>query len=293
MDTETEANLAPEVVDIPSVEPTAPELEANATEGGDASVEQGEQDDLDKLIGLDPDTSEAEPELLEIEIDGKKIKVSADGKEYLLRQQDYTKKTMDVAEQRKAVEAEKAQIEQFRNLTGKRFQAVQEIATLRAHAEQIRNIPLDGLSETDIIRFRQDLQDIEGRISHWEGEGLRAAQEEDQARSQQFAKARETAISEAAKRVPNFTETRRAELETLAIQMGADQADAQNITDPTVYEVLHYADIGRKFVERQRKAATIKAAQGAQTAAEVGGKTNTGKDPSSMSPSEMAKFLGY
>lgn len=291
MDTETEANLAPEVVDIPSVESTAPELEADATGGDDANAAQTEQDDLDKLTGLG--APEGQPEEVEVEFEGMKFKVPKGAEGGFLMQSDYTKKTMELAELRKAAEAEKTQIEQFRNLTGERFQAVQNVAMLRHQAEQIKAIPVDGLSETDIIRFRQDLQDIEGQIAQWENRGLQAAQKEEQARSQQFAKVREAALSEAEKRIPNFTASRRAELEAFAIAHGSNPEDVQTIADPTIYEILHLADIGKKFMERQKKALTIKAAEGAKPAQEVGGKTSTGKDPSSMSPSEMAKFLGY
>jgi len=60
----------------------------------------GEEDDQDQ-----PTKATVE----EVEIDGKKYRVDPELKPYILRQQDYTKKTQEVAEQRKAIEAEKAQ----------------------------------------------------------------------------------------------------------------------------------------------------------------------------------------
>jgi hypothetical protein len=287
MNPETEVNPAPVVEDIPNLapaseEPSTPELETNDTD---------DVDELEKLIGLGAE--EGEPELLDVDYEGKQYKLPPELKDALLRHSDYTKKTMDLAETRKAAEAERAQIEQFRNLTGERFKAVQETMLLKAQINQIESIPLDGLTQEQINAYRLDLQDLNSQIAHWDNYGKQVAQQEAQARDQQFAKVREAALNEAGKRIPNFTEARRAELEAFAIAHGSDPSDVQTIADPTVFEILHLADIGKKFMERQQKAQTIKASQGAQPAPQVGGKTSTGTDPANMSPAEMAKFLGY
>lgn len=285
MDTDTEANLAPEVVDIPNTEPTAPETEANDAEGG---VETTEQDELDQLVAL----PEGEPEEVEVEYEGKAYKLPPELKDALLRQQDYTKKTMDVAEQRRSIEARAKQLETFETLSKERVTAFQNVAKLQAQIQQIEAIPLDGLTQEQINGFRLDLNNLQSEVARWENYQQQVAQREQQERSQQFAKAREQAIAQAATRIPNFTNERRAALESLAVEMGATPDDVQNIADPTVYEVLHYADIGRKFVERQRKAATMKAAGQAPPATQLGGKTSNAKNPEQMSPAEMAKFLG-
>lgn len=283
MDTDTEANLAPEVVDIPNTEPTAPETEANDADGSNADV-----DELDKLVA----PPEGEPEEVEVEYEGKAYKLPPELKDALLRQQDYTKKTMDVAEQRRSIEARAKQLETFETLSKERVTAFQNVAKLQAQIQQIEAIPLDGLTQDQINGFRLDLQDLYAQVAQWENYQQQVAQREQQERGQQFAKARETAIAQAATRIPNFTNERRAALESLAVEMGAAPDDVQNIADPTVYEVLHYADIGRKFVERQRKAAQAKAAGQAQSATQLGGKTSNAKNPGEMSPAEMAKHLG-
>lgn len=56
--------------------------------------------------------AEAEPDELEIEYEGNKYKVPKELKDAFLRQQDYTKKTMELAEQRKATPEPKV-IEEF------------------------------------------------------------------------------------------------------------------------------------------------------------------------------------
>jgi hypothetical protein len=286
MDTETEANLAPEVVDIPSPESITQDAEANAADTGN---DAGEQDELDKLIG----TPEGEPEEVEVEYEGKAYKLPPELKDALLRQSDYTKKTMTVAEERRAIETRAKQLESFETLSNERRQAFLNSAVLRQQIKQIDNISTDGLTQEEINGLLINKENLNAQVAQWDNYERQVAQREQDERGQQFAKAREDALAQAAHRVPNFTNERRAALESLAVELGASQADVQNISDPTVYEVLHYADIGRKFIERQRKAATIKAAGQAPTAVTVGGKGTGSKAPEQMSPAEMAKHLGY
>lgn len=278
MDTETEANPVAEETVTPEIQ----ETEAPVTEANDEATL--EDDELAKLIGDGPE--EGEPELVEIEIDGKKIKVSQEGKDYLLRQQDYTKKTMDLAEQRRAAETLQTQLTTLAEISADRLDTVFRLQQAKAQIAEIEAIPIDGLTQDQINAFRLDLQDLHGQVAQLENHGRQLASREEQERSQQFAKAREYGIAEAAKRIPNF-EARRPELEAFAQSQGASPEEVKAIADPAVWNILHLADIGMKFTERQRKATAIKAAQAAQPAPEVGGKSAaSSKDPNKMSPEE-------
>lgn len=276
MNTETEANPAAEETVTPEVQ----ETEAPVTEAND----EAEDDELAKLIGDGPE--EGEPELVEIEIDGKKIKVSQEGKDYLLRQQDYTKKTMDLAEQRKAAEALQTQLTTLAEISAERLDTVFRVQQAKAQIAEIEAIPIDGLTQEQINAFRLDLQDLHGQVAQLENHGRQLSAREEQERSQQFAKARDYGIAEAAKIIPNF-EARRPALEAFAISRGASQQEVNAISDPAVWSILDDADIGARFKERQRKATAIKTAQAAQPAPEVGGKSSaSSKDPNKMSPEE-------
>ena len=106
MTDEQAANPADEPIDVVEAAP----VEANTPAEGDDVA-----DDFDDLIkeGLGDDST---PEELEVEFEGKTYKVSPEIKDALLRQADYTKKTMEVAEQRKAYEAKIAEADTYRNL---------------------------------------------------------------------------------------------------------------------------------------------------------------------------------
>lgn len=64
----------------------------------------------------------AAPKLVEVEIDGKKIQVSEEGKEFLMKEKDYRQKTQSLAEERRTLEKEreglKTELDSARGLMG-------------------------------------------------------------------------------------------------------------------------------------------------------------------------------
>jgi hypothetical protein len=296
MNLESEANPAAEAIEVSDAD--AETLVKGAEEGAPEpysppAEEPSEPDELDKLV-LDPEAPEGEAaELAEVEYEGKQYKLPPELKDALLRQSDYTKKTMSVAEERKAVEAAREQLDTLRDLSGERMEAVKNTALIRAEIERIENTPAQGLTQEQIDRAGLRLATLQNQLGQWEQYGQTAAAKEKEARDQQFAKDRDEAWTKATAGNKNLTEERKAQLAEYISASGGDPTMINSITDPVVWQVLHDADIGRRFTERQRKAAQIKAAQATQPAPEVGGKSSSKKSPDEMSPAEMAKFLGY
>jgi hypothetical protein len=288
MDVETEANPAS------GDEVTLEEAQAalNPEVGAEAEAQSSEEaDELDKLAGLEPE--EGEPGAVDVEYEGKTYKLPPELKDAVLRQADYTKKTMSLAEERKAVEAAKAHVEEIASYSQESRTSFVQAAALRMQLESLLNTPVDGLRSDQLTALRLDVADMERQIEALESTGKQAVDKERSARSQQIAKARAEVVTEAAKIIPNFNDQRRTELESVAVSLGASPDFVQQITDPLVYKTLHFADIGMKFVERQRKAKTVADAQQAQPAEQIAGKARAAKNPAQMSPAEMAKHLGY
>lgn len=285
MDEETEANPA----DGDEVTAEQAQLALTPEEGAEAS--DAIEDDLDKLAGLD--AQEGEPETVDIEIDGKTYKVPAEIKDGYLRQADYTKKTMTVAEEKRQLAEAKAAIEELGNLSKERLDTVTGVVAARQELARLEATPIDGLSQDQINALRLDHSDLTNRISQLERRGGELTQQERYARDQQIAKAREAAAAEAARYIPDFDSRRASISEFLASEGENPEQVISTIDNPAVWKVLNYADIGKKFVERQRKAKNIADAQQVKPAAQVGGKARTDKSPDAMSPAEMAKHLGY
>lgn len=268
----------PEVVNLDAQQ--APEAEAN-------TPAVGSDEDLVKLGLGDPENA-PEPQIIEVEVDGKKIKVSEDGKDFLLRQADYTKKTTEVARERETVQAEKARIEQIRHV---QEAVINSQATLRAldmQIEQLANTPIGGLPQEQVNAMQARLLQLQAERQEVNADVDAIAQIENQRLSEEYGKQREEALSEAAKIIPNFDDKRRVELETLAVDLGIPKEDVEATADPAAYRILHLADIGKKFLERQQNAEKIQSAQAGNPTARLEGMADGGKRPEEMTMAEYA-----
>lgn len=271
MDTETAANPAggedTRVVDAASEAATQG---ATAPAGGEVSEETtGEElEGLDDLLNEAP----AEPELVEVEVDGKKIKVSPEGRDYLLRQADYTRKTMEAAEIRKRAEevatwttAElraQAQLEDVRATVAQYSQWTQaDWANLKVNDPEAFDAHYERFNEA-----RATAPQIEARLA----EHFRLKAEREQQDTAKFRDEVEKAMSKEFADWP----TRKPELQKFAAEHGIDE-ETFAAASPNELKLVNLARIGAQFIQRQRDAARQKAAQAVQPAPEVKGKTVT------------------
>ena len=126
------------------VEEAEPSEEMEATEETDNSVVEGSEEELE----VEEDAESSEDESFDIlgaivEVDGEEITVE-ELKAANLRQRDYTRKTQELAEQRKALEAQYSEIEH------ERAQYAQMLPALQQRLEQKEQEPdWDTLYDTD------------------------------------------------------------------------------------------------------------------------------------------------
>lgn len=289
MDIETAANPADEGTVAASEVVTEELSQQEATTPAEGTGDDAEEPDFSDLAALaegSGETASPSDELVEVEIDGKKVKVSAEAKDYLLRQQDYTRKTMELAEQRKAVEAAKAEVEQFAGASREQVEAVFAARSAEARVQALLETPIDGLSQDQVNALRLDLADAQRAAAEYSARAQQAAEQARAFQSQQLAKAVEQARSVAAKEIKNLPE-RLPQLGSLVERLGGDRSAVDQLADPVAIKVLHYADIGMQFLERQRQAGKAKAAQGVQPATQVGSVARAGpKPPEAMSDAE-------
>lgn len=299
MDNEPAANPADAGVVTPETETTPASTEANTPAGG-------EGDDLDALTKAALGETDATPEFVEIEVDGRKYKVASaddqpldpDVKPGILRDADYRKKTMTLSEEKKAFQQEREAMQARANLEGEAALRARNLAALDAEIRELSQIPIaslkqQGWTDDQIRQAREELtqqarqraelaRQVEGDVAK-----LREADEG------QFREAREKARKEAQLVNKALTPERIEKLEAFAVAEGIGEEDARTITDPVAYKLLHLAEIGKQFIERQTRAAQLKAAAQGAPATTLGGKAAGGMAPEQMGPDEMAKHLGY
>lgn len=86
------------------------DAEVEADDEADTEDDAADEDDEAEEDDADPD----DPPALEVDFDGETVRITAEeAKAGILRQADYTRKTMALAEERKALEADRQQTEQW------------------------------------------------------------------------------------------------------------------------------------------------------------------------------------
>lgn len=238
-------------------------------------------DDLDALLEAEQATDAEE---VEIEYEGKAYKLPPELKDALLRQSDYTKKTMEVAEVRKTVERRESFIRAGEVVRDDHAR----LMLLDNQVRQLEGADISGWTQEQIAEGQRQLELLKREAGVVVNEMERKVAALSEAEKAETAKLRQEAIAEATKIVPKFTEERRVELEQLGVELGISKDDVESITDANAYKVLHYADIGMKFAKRQSEAAKMKAAQAGTPSARVGGAADAGKPPENMT---MAEYI--
>lgn len=254
---------------------------ATAPAGGEtdtnANADAINEDDL--LADLAP-----EPDEVEVDWEGSKYKVPAPLKDALLRQQDYTRKTMELAEQRRAVEAARTAAEDLRTMTAAEVQASLRLESLKGELAQFQGIQWHTLDPTDPevqqAKWRhdqlvQEAQGLHGQLAeHFRLKGERAQQE--------TAKQREATDREMAKVIQDWSPAKRQELESFAAEQGVSPEDFAHASAAEL-KLVNLARIGSQFIARQKAARAAQLAQAAKPANEIGGTAQAGFDPNSAS----------
>lgn len=226
-----------------------------------AAAEEHEQQAGNHDDNVDPDSQEQPEEDEEIEIDGKKFALPKSAAQRLqserLMQQDYTRKTQEVAEGRKALEAER---EQAKAAHAQQQQFIKEIAKVQALDDELakfNGIDWDGLSDTDPVT----VQKLQIRLQALQNERHQAAQavttkQNEYALQEQQATAKQLQEAEAyvQREIPGWTNERGAQINKFAADMGVkvDRQFAQAlIQNPALMKILDQAEKFSQLVAKQ------------------------------------------
>ena len=245
----------------PSDEPKEGTLEQFAGSDGDA--------DGEGLIAQ-PDPEDIEEDYEGLKLRGKKDLID-EFKNGRLRQADYTRKTQEVAEQRRAFESERAQFQQQARDHQQNMREYAALVNVEDRLGQFQTLNWQQVNAEDpqraqalLIEFNQ-LQSLKGQLSN------SLTQRQQQA---QMAAQRETArrIQEGqavlARDIKGWSPELAGKLAEFGASLGIPREALSNVTDPLFVKVLHKAYIGEQL---EKKAAAKPAAELPKPATRVGG----------------------
>lgn len=238
----------------------------NSDTDADPDVDVDANDpDVDPNVDSDPD---AEPQTFTVKIDGKEVEVPLS--ELLngyQRQSDYTKKTMEAAEQRKTADAERQQAQQERQEYHSKLERM--AAQLEGALEQQSQIDWNALIETDPVEYLKQQQLFQQRQALYqqnmqERQKLIQQHQTEQAQAQQsyLAKQQEDLLA----KLPDWKDDAKAKAEKTVIAdfLQKEGFDAEEISQ--LYDHRHVIVARKAMLYDQLMAKASTAAKKVQEA---------------------------
>lgn len=254
-----------------------------------------DQDLLDEAL---PDGQQAEDDEIEDELDGVKVSGKKAAVEKLkserLMNADYTRKTQAAAEEKRAVEAERASIKQSAQMYQAHLDVVADLVSMDKQIEQFQRVDWDALSDTDPVQAQKldrqfrALQERKQQGMHALGQLQQRHAFEEQ---QSAAKRLEQAAAVLAKEVPGWSQARDNELRDFVVKQGVPAEAVREI-------VMRAPGLGKVF-DMAAKYAALVAKQSTKPKAEAqdapvtrisATRASASKDPSAMTDADFAAW---
>lgn len=212
-----------------------------------------------EVEGDEPEAEDApEPDVVEVEIDGETFALPKKAAEAAMRHADYTRKTQELAEQRRQVEfaqkaLETAKIErEFHEASSTELQQIQMVEN---HLAQLQNLDIRTLSTDEKLDHIVAMQQAERLLSSLKGSVDQKRNEFTAKQRESLDKLKQEAKEVLAKQFPGLTDETLGQVDTFAKSLGyTDQDLGLFRVDPRATAVLIKA---MKFDQLQSKATPV------------------------------------
>ena len=290
----TDTDNSPDVAE-PVAEAPADATENETVAKVDAEFEDGEhreQGHLEAEEGAETEGAEAEPEFVTVEYEGQEYDLPPALKDALLRQADYTRKTQEVAEQRKEFAAQQEAFNQQSELAQSAQKEMVQIASIDQAIANFENINWQAwISEDPVEAMKADRQyrTLQEQRSQAETRLQEAQKQHSEAQQESLAKARQQCAEEVSKRISDWSPELDVKLSQYAEAQGISRDMQARITDPGHVVILDKARRFDELMAKQKHSAKPKP-KPVKPAAKVKGKQAAVKDPESMSTEEWVRW---
>jgi hypothetical protein len=247
-------------------------------------------DDTDK--GQDGEEGEGQPEEIEyaeIELNGKKYQVPVELKDGYLMQSDYTRKTQEVAEQRKQAEAYMAEVQKAQVVSEQELHARAELLGITQRLEQYKTVDWNAWQDEDPISAQkgwieyQQMRDKAGTIGqHLEQVKTQRSEQAEQETARRLQETRAFAEKEIKGWTP---EVDKQIVQHLLSKPGIQFETLKQGMNPAFYEIAYEAWVGRQALQKQQTAKPTPTTPVLKPLAKVSPK---GGAPAQKSMSEMS-----
>lgn len=226
----------------------------------------------------------------EVEHEGQKYRVPKALKPALMLNADYTRKTQELAELRRATEAERAQIHQA---NAQYVQTLAAVHSIDQQLQQFQQVDWSRLSEVDpsqaqklfmqYSQLKDARQQAVGQAQQMERQRAFEAQRE-------AAKRSEEGNAVLKRDIPNWgPEVARQVMDFAAKEMGFQPQELDQIFDPRIVKTLHAAMVGTQLIKKQQEGSSSSGAQPKPVTKVGGGSAPARRDMNSLPVDDWMK----
>ena len=274
------------LMDSPTEEAEAqPEVDQQESEEVEYSAEDGSEDYTDENAEETEYQEEEtqEPQRFKVKVDNEEVEVTLEElQQGYSRTKDYTKKTQALAETRKAVEAERAKIEEAKQLRDTYAQRLEVIEKLLAQDQGEEN--LAELRDSDPIGYAikiAERSEKEKQLQAVRAEKQKIAQQQESDRQQALQGHLQQEAVKLREMIPEFRDEAKAEIarkdiRTYAKSVGFSDEELSQVYDSRAVKTLYNAMMYEKLMKGKTDAVkkvqsapkVLKAGNGGQVNAE-------------------------
>ena len=239
---------------VEALEPQQPETnayEAQAdTADATADVDYEEDDEGEDAYEADDgeEHDEEPPEVYTVKVDGQEVEVDLDElRNGYSRQQAYTKRSMELAEQRKAFEAEQAETRQLRDAYAQQLDQLSAQIQQTTQQEPDWRALAETMSERDLFLAKAEFDQQREYQKQVEAERQRIAAEQSREQEQKMREHLEVQRTDMLNRIPSWqdADTREAERREIITyaqkRIGFSEEEIANASDARAIELLYKA----------------------------------------------------
>lgn len=277
----------------------AAEVTTEAAEGENTEGEEGQQ---------------AEPEDEEVDYEGAKYRVPRTIKDALLRQADYTRKTQEVAELRKSIEAERETITKSRESQRTHFEDAAKVFAVNTQISELDKdlakysaVDWVALSQSSPENYAQhrayydSLRDRKGALIEQRDTAARSWTQKEQEYAEQSNRERGERIAKVQAEIPKLIEGWSLDLENKLADYGTAQGLSKKemaeatLQNPKFAQMIHKAYLHDEQQKKQKQQQQFEQSQQVKPVTRVGGnagssaRKTTDSSGDALSAEEWAK----
>lgn len=223
-------------------------LEAEV-EGNEALEQELGSTEAEDLANPDGEAGDGAEETAEIEIDGVKYKIPAALKDGFLMQSDYTRKTQEIAAERKALAEARERVQQAGEAE---VNARASVIAIEAALQQYQNVNWDALEAQDPQsanrHFRQYMQ-LQNALGEAQNEYQSAVQARTLETQHEAAKRIEQGVAELQRDIPGWGPELASQLMDFGASMGFSREYMESVDDPKLVKLMHTAFVAQKAMK--------------------------------------------